>query len=216
MPYTALLFDLDGTLVHTDPLHLLVWQEVLSEEGVDINEIFYRQRMSGRHNPDIVADVLPHLKPSEGAAFIDAKEAQFRERAASLKPLAGLERVLDWAKERGIALGLVTNAPKENAEAMLGVLGLSETFEVRVGPDDVTTPKPDPEMYRLALTRLGVEPKDALVFEDSPSGVRAARSAGLQVVGVATTQAHDALLELGASHAIDDFTDVELWRRLEE
>ena len=88
--YRALLFDLDGTLAETDSLHLPTWVEALEPYGVDIDEEFYRERISGRSTGEIVGDLLPDLSEEEGASIGDAKEASFRERAAGLEPLPGL------------------------------------------------------------------------------------------------------------------------------
>ena len=76
----ALLFDLDGTLADTDPLHLLAWREVLAPYGLEVNEDLYRKRISGRLNPEIVKDLLG-LEGEEARRLIEAKEARFRELA---------------------------------------------------------------------------------------------------------------------------------------
>ncbi|MGA9380974.1 MAG: HAD hydrolase-like protein, partial [Phormidium sp.] len=104
----GILFDLDGTLVNTDPLHFQAWQEMLLEHGLEIDITFYQTRISGRLNPIIIQDILPHLTLEEGEKFAEDKEARFRELAPSLKPLAGLEKILDWTKEYGLKTGLVT------------------------------------------------------------------------------------------------------------
>jgi HAD superfamily hydrolase (TIGR01509 family) len=208
--YKALLFDLDGTLAETDSLHLPTWVDVLSPYGVEVDEEFYRESISGRSTSKIVEDLLPDLPAEEGRKLADAKEASFRERARELEPLPGLLDFMEEAKNRGLSLALVTNAPEENVEAILLALELGEFFDKVVLSDEVGPVKPDPAPYRAALDKLGVAPEEALAFEDSPSGIASAVGAGIPTVGIASTQAPETLLQAGAFTVARDFTDPEL------
>jgi HAD superfamily hydrolase (TIGR01509 family) len=208
--YNALLFDLDGTLAETDSLHLPTWVDVLSPYGVEVDEEFYRESISGRSTSKIVEDLLPDLPAEEGRKLADAKEASFRERARELEPLPGLLDFMEEAKNRGLSLALVTNAPEENVEAILLALELGEFFDEVVLSDEVGPVKPDPAPYRAALDKLGVAPEEALAFEDSPSGIASAVGAGIPTVGIASTQAPETLLQDGAFTVARDFTDPEL------
>ena len=210
--YRALLFDLDGTLAETDSLHLPTWVNVLRPYGIEIDEEFYRERISGRSNSKIVEDLLPDLSAKEGRDLADAKEASFRERADELEPLPGLLDFMREAKDRGLSLALVTNAPEENVEAMLLALELREFFDEVVLSDQVGPVKPDPAPYRAALNRLGVAPEEALAFEDSTSGIASSVGAGIPTVGIASTQAPETLEDAGAFMVAADFADPELWR----
>lgn len=209
---TLLAFDLDGTLVHTDPLHFAAWRAMLSAHRVEVDDVTYARDVSGRHNPDIVADLLPHLGPREGRAFADAKEARFRELAgASLRPLPGVRETLATAKAAGVPVAVVTNAPRENAWFMLRALGLHASFDAVGLGEEAAAPKPDPAPYAEMAERFGVDPATALAFEDSPSGIASARGAGMHVVGLATTQRPHDLLAAGASWVIEDYRDPLLW-----
>lgn len=115
----AVLFDLDGTLADTDPLHLLAWREVLAPYGLKVDPAFYRERISGRLNPEIVRDLLG-LEGKEAERLIAAKEARFRALAQGLRPTPGLPEFLERIREKGLLWGVVTNAPKENARHVLG------------------------------------------------------------------------------------------------
>lgn len=207
----ALIFDMDGTLVHSDPVHLQAFAEVLKPEGVTINEEVYRSSIIGRTNEAIFASLLPHLPVEKHAAYADEKEATFRRMAQDLKPLAGLMELLDWAEARQIGIALVTNAPRLNADHMLGALGVTERFPVQVTIEQVERGKPDPLPYLTALERLGIRAEDAIAFEDSPSGMRAAKAAGLFSFGVLTGLSPEDMRAAGADATIEDFHDAGLW-----
>jgi HAD superfamily hydrolase (TIGR01509 family) len=212
--YRALLFDLDGTLAETDSLHLPTWVDVLRPYGIEVDEEFYKERISGRSNSKIVEDLLPDLSAEDGRDLADAKEAKFRERAGGLEPLPGLVDFMQGAKSRGLSLALVTNAPEENVEAILLALELSGFFDMVVLSDEVGSVKPDPAPYRAALDRLGVAPQGALAFEDSTSGVASAVGAGVPTVGIASTQTPETLEDAGAFMVAEDFADLELRKLL--
>src|SRR3954451_9000797 len=112
----ALIFDMDGTLVHSDPVHLRAFATILAPEGLSIDEETYRSTIIGRTNDAIFASLLPHRSVAEHEDFADRKEAAFRDLASDLRPLEGLMDLLDWAKGKGIKLALVTNAPRLNAD----------------------------------------------------------------------------------------------------
>lgn len=207
----AILYDLDGTLANTDPIHFQTWRELLREYNFEIDHEFYQENFSGRLNPDIVRDLLPELSEAEGRELSDRKEAQFRKNAQqTLQPLAGLLDIIDWGNRHHLHQVVVTNAPQANAEFMLKTLDFTETFEFVVLGDDLPHGKPHPLPYQTALERLNIEAEQAITFEDSPSGVRSSVTAGIETIGIATTHSPEALQNLGAAIAIEDFTDERL------
>lgn len=208
--YRALLFDLDGTLAETDSLHLPTWVEALLPHGIEVDESFYRENISGRSNAEVVRDLLPDLSDEEGRSISDAKETSFRELAVDLEPLPGLLEFLREIQARGLAAGLVTNAPAENVGAVLPALKLQDFFDIIVLSVEVEAVKPDPAPYDEALKRLGVAPEEALAFEDSVSGISSAVGAGIPTVGIASTQRPDRLREAGVFMVARDFTDPDL------
>ena len=210
VPYKTLLFDLDGTLAETDSLHLPTWVEVLLPRGIEVDQAFYRENISGRSNVEIVRDLLPDLSDEERRSVFEAKEASFRKRAVDLEPLPGLLDFLDQVKNRGITTGLVTNAPGGNVGAVLPVLKLQDFFDITVLSEEVEAVKPDPAPYNEALKRLDLAPEEALAFEDSVSGIASAVGAGIPTVGIASTQEPDTLRKAGVFMVARDFTDPKL------
>lgn len=210
---STLLFDLDGTLAHTDSVHFLSWQKVLQTHNLNIDLDFFNQYISGKHNPEIVKTILPQLSPEESQKIITEKEADYRNLIADqIEPLPGLHEFLDWAKSVNFKLGLVTNAPRLNVNLLINALGLNDTFEVMVIGEDLPLTKPHPLPYQIALEKLGATNLEAIVFEDSPAGVLSAIGAGITTVGVLSSHSSDTLIELGVNWVIKDFQDVNLER----
>lgn len=211
----AVLFDLDGTLTHTDPLHFQTWQEALEAVNMTIDREFYDCHISGRINPEIVKDILPQLPFEEGLAIAADKEKRFREMGAQLQRLPGLDKILDWTQHQQLKQAVVTNAPRENADFMLNALDLQATLPTVVLAEDTPAGKPDPAPYQAALAQLQVKPENAIAFEDSPSGVKSAATAGIYTIGVTSTHPSQRLIEAGAAWTIVDFTETRLWHHLE-
>jgi len=213
---TAILFDLDGTLVNTDPIHYKVWQDILKDYGIEMDETFYKTRISGGLNQTIIPNILPQLSVEEVMQLAEDKEARFRELGPELKRLAGLDEVLSWTEKHGLKRALVTNAPRKNVDFMLSTLGLTESFEAVILAEETTAGKPDPAPYKLALSSLNVVAEQALAFEDSPSGIIAAVGAGIFTVGIASTHEHEDLYKAGAKNVVADFTDSSLLELLKK
>ena len=208
--YRALLFDLDGTLAETDSLHLPTWVDALEPYGVEVDEAFYRDKISGRSTAEIVRELLPELTDEQGRSIGDAKEASFRERASELEPLPGLVDFVERGRKRGMWIALVTNAPEENVKMILLALKLRDFFDTVVLADEVEAVKPDPAPYRAALEKTGVPAEEALAFEDSISGISSSVAAGIPTVGIASSQEPQKLLVAGAFMTAQDFTDPQL------
>jgi HAD superfamily hydrolase (TIGR01509 family) len=208
--YRALLFDLDGTLAETDSLHLPTWVDALEPYGVEVDEEFYRDKISGRSTAEIVRELLPELTDEQGRSIGDAKEASFRERASELEPLPGLVDFVERGRKRGMRIALVTNAPEENVKMILLALKLRDFFDTVVLADEVEAVKPDPAPYRAALEKTGVPAEEALAFEDSISGISSSIAAGIPTVGIASSQEPQKLLVAGAFMTAQDFTDPQL------
>lgn len=216
LPEFALLFDLDGTLVDTEALHLKAYGDIFREAGREIDMAYYVARIAGRSNEAILADAFPERPVGEHVVMADRKEALYRSFVAALAPTPGLNALLDWAERHGLPRAVVTNAPRANATHVLTALGVAERFDCVIASGEVARPKPDPEPYLTALERLGVAVPNAVVFEDSLSGVRAGVAAGLPTFGMLTSLSEDALLQVGAVRAIRDFQDRSLWNWLAE
>jgi HAD superfamily hydrolase (TIGR01509 family) len=211
----ALFFDLDGTISDTDAIHMANWLEMLRPHGVDVDMDLYKEKLSsGNSSREIIEDLLPDLSQEEKEELVEREESGYRSRLSQTGPITGLRDFIDEARNRGISVVLVSNAPKEDARNSLEGLGLKEAFEPMVFAEEVGVEKPDPAPYNAALEELGISPEEGLAFEDSPTGIGGAVEAGVPVVGLSSTHAPDTLREAGAEFVIGDFADRSLYERI--
>jgi beta-phosphoglucomutase len=208
----ALIFDLDGVLVHSMPVHTLAWERYLEGLGVTVEDL--EARMHGKRNPELVREFLD-ANATDEVAFEHgaAKERLFRElmREAGFAQFAipGLISFLERYRDIPKAIG--SNAEPANIDFTLDEFDLRRFFDVTVNGMDVERPKPFPDIYLKAAALLGKRPNDCIVFEDSPPGAEAGISAGMRVVGVETTPTEFRGVDL----RIRDFNDpaLEPWLR---
>lgn len=203
----ALLFDLDGTLAETDPIHFAAFIEVFASYGLPMDETIFRDKILGQPNSAIGATFFPHLTPAEQMAICDHKEAVYRGMAGRIEPLPGVRALLDWARAEGLACGVVTNAPRANAMLVLDGAGIADYFSAVVCAQELPRSKPDPLPYLTGIDALNGDPARSLAFEDSPAGITAAVAAGLPTVGMTTNLSAARVRELGAAIAARDYTD---------
>jgi len=183
-----MIFDLDGVLIHSMPLHVVAWEEYLKGLGVQVDEL--EPRMHGRRNSELVRDLLGNdLADDVVFEHGAAKERLFRELLLKAElngyRVPGVAEFLE--RHRDVPKAVGSNAEPANIKFVLDRFALAQYFEVTVDGAQVERPKPFPDIYLEAAKRLGVQPKDCVVFEDSPTGVQAALAAGMRVVGVETT-----------------------------
>jgi beta-phosphoglucomutase-like phosphatase (HAD superfamily) len=210
----VLLFDLDGTLTDTDPLHIAAFNVLLMERGRSLDLHDYRKHVMGAADAAIGAFLFPDVPAEAHAGLMVRKEAMVRAAMGQLVPAAGLLGLLAWAAEHEVPCGVVTNAPRENADAMLAALGLGARFSVVVIGQELARAKPDPLPYLTGLQLLGGTAARAVAFEDSLSGVRAASGAGIFTYGMRGALDGAALLGAGAHATIADFADAALRQKL--
>jgi beta-phosphoglucomutase len=188
--YDAILFDFDGVLADTEPIHWKCWVEVLAPLPIDLPWDIYAANCIGVQDHDM----LPFLASiSRAPVTVEALEPYylrkrdlFRRRVLEAGPIAAdtveLIRSLD-----GYRLGLVTSSERLEVEPVIEGAGLRDCFSVMVFGEDVECHKPSPEPYLLAASRLGA--KRPLVVEDSAAGVASARAAGFMVIQVTASSA---------------------------
>lgn len=214
----GLLFDLDGTLAQTEHIHLAAFNALLAQSGRSLDEQAFVRHVSGRANDDIMAFLFPQEAAEKRLRLAAAKEASFRDIAAAggVAATPGAASLLQWARARHVATGLVTNAPRANAEMMIGVLGLADAFDVVVSADELAHSKPHPRPYLAAIEILGLSAAATVAIEDSLTGIAAARAAMIGVIALVTAQTAASLSTSGATLVVDSLTDARLYDYLQQ
>jgi HAD superfamily hydrolase (TIGR01509 family) len=179
-----LIFDFDGTVADTSPLHAAAFEQVLSPLGIAV----HYQLIAGMKTEDAVVysarnsgHVLP---PNQLAALVNAKQETVRGMIASrLEPLPGVDGFLNWARKH-YRLSMATSGSRGTVSLALEKLGYANWFSPLVCADDVVRAKPHPDLFLKVLELTRVDHGDALVFEDSEAGFAAAHKAGMDFVDV--------------------------------
>ena len=207
----GLLFDLDGTLATTEHLHRAAYASLLEAHGRVLDADTFATKVRGRAGRDVVRALFPHSDDREHLDLTERKEKAFRELATArgLVPTKGAHALIGWARERGVATALVTNAPRANADLVVEVLGLAGDFDVVISISDVARGKPHPDPYLVGLAALGLDAAHAMAVEDSPVGVASARAAGLDVIAIESPTC-DATVIRDAAICVVDMADARL------
>jgi HAD superfamily hydrolase (TIGR01509 family) len=179
-----LIFDFDGTVADTTPLHSAAFSEVLAPLGIEVDY----PCIAGLKTLDAMRKCLQGaglvMNESALAALVTAKQQLVRQMIGhSLQPLPGVDAFLRWARPR-YSLAIVTSGSSGTVRLALGQLGYSGWFDPLICADDVKQAKPDPEGFLAVLERTGVPANNALVFEDSAAGLEAADSAEIHCCDV--------------------------------
>ncbi len=203
------IFDMDGVLVDTNPHHRIAWRAYFDRYGKPLDDAAFVQHVSGKHNDEILKHLFGENMPGNARQLAAEKEALFRELyAPDIVPVPGLVPFLHSLKQAGIGTAVGTSAPIENLDFVMDTLNLRPFFDVLLDESKVTHPKPDPEIYLNAIAMLGSTPAEAVIFEDSLTGIRAAKATGAKVVGVATTESETVLRNAGVDWVIQDYEGV--------
>jgi beta-phosphoglucomutase family hydrolase len=182
----AAIFDMDGTLVHTEPLHQQSWIRAMRDTGIDFDVAHYDTHFSGRPGRETIQK-LYGFSPEAAEEMSRRVTSVFWELAAgNVEPLPGVRAFL--TKIADIPKGVATSARRHSAARMLEELGLIDYFGAIVTADDIDNGKPEPEIFLLAAARLEVPPEECVVFEDSVAGVAAAKAARMYCAAITTTR----------------------------
>ena len=205
----GIIFDMDGVLVHSNPVHKETIDIFCRKHGCDVSEEFLRGNVYGVTNKEWIPKVFGHLSRQQVKELGDEKEALFREM---FDPVANqVQGAVDFIKHvasHSVKMAVATSAPGENAEYILNKLGVAGYFEVVLDSSNVDKGKPDPEIYTKAIKALSLEPQHCVIFEDSVAGVQAAKGAGCKTIGVTTT--HSAAEMSACDKIIADFKGIKV------
>lgn len=205
----TILWDMDGVIADSQSFHFAAWQETFAKSGVKFTREDFTKLFGTRNDFIIGITMGKEFPEGDVKIMVQEKEENFRRKATgSIKPFPGVVRLLNAIKRGKFKLGLVSSAPKENIDLVLGELNLEGIFDCIVFGQEVSESKPSPQIYLLAARKLKVTPNDCLVIEDSPLGVKAAKTAGMKCVAIANTHPRQKLEE--ADKVVDSLENMDL------
>ena len=188
----AVIFDLDGVIVDTAHYHYLAWKRLAKELGFDLtleqNELL--KGVSRMRSLEIILDLGGiELSEAEKERIANKKNGWFVEYVNEMKPeeiFPGVKELLKSIRSKGLKMGLASSS--KNAHAVVNLLNIENEFDAIVDGTMIIHSKPDPEIFLLAASKLGVVPAECVVFEDAEAGVEAALAAGMKCVGVGSPE----------------------------
>ena len=210
----AVIFDMDGVLIDSEPIHIGIEKQLFDKLGIDVSETVHRSYM-GASNEFMYSDLRSRFKLSESVTELIESDELFRsdyfQRLDTIPANDGLISLLGQIKTAGLKLAVATSSSPEIANLLLNKCGIASFFDAIVTTSEAGKSKPSPDVYLLAAQKIGVSPEDCIVFEDSPNGLLSAKSAGMFCVVI---QSDSELIQKlsKADYLIQSFTEITLTR----
>jgi beta-phosphoglucomutase len=218
MKYEAIIFDFDGVIFDSEALHLTAGNHALSDLDIFISVDEYFKKYMGISDvesfPKILKDYGHDLEKDEVKKIVMKKRARYVELVRSsglLQSVNGLENFLKQLHLKTTQIAICSGANKKEIEHTLSQINdgrLTPYFKFITSIDDISRGKPSPEGYLLTAKRLNVDPKKCLVFEDTPHGVNAGKTAGMTVIALLTTHPKEKLTQ--ADRIVKDFSELDV------
>ena len=185
----AVIFDMDGVLVDTNPFHVRKWEALLTEHGIAFDrEALPRQVLGPGNDPTLRHFFGDRLTADDRLRLSEELEARFRSAfAPHAKLVTGVERLIAECHEQGVRVALASAAISKNVFFILDALKLRQRFDGILTADEITHIKPHPQIYEKTAQKLGIPAAACVAIEDSFAGIEAAKGAGMRCVAVAST-----------------------------
>lgn len=203
----AVIFDLDGVVADSHPIHETAWTTLLVEQGIDSANLNLDFLYAGHPRKAILRHYLGVIEPSEMERLGKRKDELYAIAANKLSTKPGIPRVLSQLNAEGVLCALATSAGRVRTDESLAQFGITKYFSAIVTGEEPGAPKPAPDIFVLAGEKLGVSARHCVVVEDSVAGVLAARAAGMRCVGYAPAERLVELARAGADDLIADFPE---------
>jgi beta-phosphoglucomutase family hydrolase len=206
----SIIFDMDGVLADTGPIHFKSWAKMAKEDAnVDLSKKFFEETFGEQSIPITRKLVGPEVDQALVEEWANLKEQYYREMVKDkLEPLPGAIDLIKNFKKKGFKLAVGSSGPKENVELLLTTLKIKPYFDVVITAEDVKIGKPAPDVFLIVAKRLNINPENCLVIEDAPVGVEAAKKANMCSIALTTTHAIDELNE--ADFIANDLSEVKV------
>lgn len=205
----GVIFDMDGVLVASGPAHSASWKLVAKKHGIRMDDAIFKASF-GMRSRDIIRSLWGDgISDEQVRAIDDEKEASYRQMFGTLVPLTiGTREMLGGLAQSGFRLAVATSGPRENIELVVRDKKLETVFQAIVTGADVKNGKPAPDCFLLAAERIGVAAGRAVVVEDAPVGIEAAKAAGMRCIGFVGTHPAERLRAAGCDEVAEKMADL--------
>jgi phosphoglycolate phosphatase len=207
--FSAVIFDMDGVLIDSHPLHVRNWCQIAAEAGREVNERDLDVLFEGARRAEILRYILGEVTEREIDYFCRRKEQLFKEGEGELRMIAGVGEFLGLLEEARVPKAVVTSGSKSRSERLLKRFQLTHHFSTVITGDSVLIGKHDPAIFRLAFDHLGVRAEQCLLFEDSSIAIRSASILGMHAVGIAPASRASKMFTAGAVVVAPDFKSLQ-------
>ncbi|PPF76828.1 HAD family hydrolase [Subtercola sp. Z020] len=202
---TAILFDIDGTLVDSNYLHVFAWSMALNDVGHRVDDWRIHAAI-GMDSSKLKERLLGDDADELGERASDAHSARYEELSGELRPFAGARDLLAACAERGVRVVLATSAPADELEKLRDALDAEDSLYAVTSSEDVETAKPEPDVVKVALSKGGIDASHAIMVGDTVWDIQAASRAGVRCIGVLSGGI--GALELREAGAVAVYDDV--------
>ena len=206
----GVIFDFDGVVVDSHPLHLEAWKDFFCSMGREVEDEELAFVLEGAKREEILRHFLGELSDQQIKLYGEKKQSMFQQRAGRLTLVHGFAAFLAEVKSAGVPAAIATSGSRQRVEHALARFQLHDCFRVIVTGDDVAQGKPNPALFHLAARGIDVAARDILVCEDAVPGVAAAKAAGMKCLAIATNGRSHKLKKAGSDMVVEDFTRVKL------
>ncbi len=205
----CVIFDMDGVLADTGPIHFESWVKMANEIGVEFTREFFEDTF-GQQSVIITRKLLrDEVDDKEVVKRANLKEFYYREMVKDkLKSLPGAIGLIKTLKDERFKLAVGSSGPPENVELLLNTLKIKKYFDVIITAAEVSRSKPEPDVFLIAAENINVKPENCIVIEDAPVGIEAAKRAGMKSIAITTT--HDEKELLIADLIVKDLSFVSI------
>ncbi|RYX89840.1 MAG: HAD family phosphatase [Comamonadaceae bacterium] len=206
MPTSALIFDMDGTMIDSMPFHARSWMEFTRRHNIEIDVDDLLRRTTGRTGAECMNELFGReIDKDEAWTLIAEKEGIYRELFSPVfTEVPGFKTFANKARGQGLKIGVGTAGDRHNIAFAMSHLKWEPAPHAVVGGDEGLAGKPQPDIFLEAARRMNMAPENCIVFEDAPFGIEAARRAGMKAVAICTSHSAD---ELKGSHVLAHVRD---------
>jgi len=206
----VLVFDMDGVLLDSHPVHRRAWRELLRAAGREVSDVELEFVMEGATREEILHHFLGPLTPQQAALYARQKEAIFRQEEDRVQTTEGLDVFLDLVDSASIPMAVATSASRIRATRMLNNHALADQFAAVITGDDVLEGKSNPTIFLLACEQLQVRASEVIVLEDAIPAVKVVKRIGMKCIGIAAGNRRAGLVTAGADLIVPNFMNLGL------